>query len=208
MTAPGGPGSGATPGDPATPSGAPRPAPRPDPGPNWAQRQPTASPPTTVLPGGSRAGAAGGAGARPAPGRTTPARPGARDPRAAARPALGRTRRARLALRRIDPWSVFLFSLVASVFVGIAFVVAAAVLYAVLGALGVNESLNELFAEVTGGSPTEDALLTSGRIIGGAAVIAAVNIVFLTLLATLGSMLYNLCASFTGGIEVTLGDRD
>ncbi len=83
-----------------------------------------------------------------------------------------------------------------------------AVLYAVVGTLGITESLNELFAEVTGGSVTTDPLLTSGRVVGGAAVLAAVNVVFLTLLATLSALLYNLCASFTGGIELTLGERD
>ncbi len=113
-----------------------------------------------------------------------------------------------MSLRRIDPWSVFVFSLVASVFVGIALVVAVAVLYAVLGSLGVTESLNQLYAEVTGGSLETDALLTTGRIVGGAAVLAAVNVVFLTLLATLGALLFNLCASFTGGLELTFGERD
>jgi hypothetical protein len=45
-------------------------------------------------------------------------------------------------------------------------------------------------------------------VIGGAAVLAALNVVLLTLLATLGALLYNLCASFTGGLELTLGERD
>jgi hypothetical protein len=120
----------------------------------------------------------------------------------------GRTRRARLSLKRVDPWSVFVFSLVASVFLGIALVVAVAVLYAVLGALGVTGSLNQLFAEVTGGSASGSPLLTGGRIIGGAAVLAAVNVVLLTLLATLGALLYNVCSSFTGGLELTFGERD
>ncbi len=39
-------------------------------------------------------------------------------------------------------------------------------------------------------------------------MLAAVNVVFLTLLATLSALLYNLCASFTGGLELTLGERD
>ncbi len=39
-------------------------------------------------------------------------------------------------------------------------------------------------------------------------LLAAVNVVLLTLLATLSALLYNLCASFTGGIELTLGERD
>ncbi|TAL23140.1 MAG: hypothetical protein EPN99_04845, partial [Frankiales bacterium] len=63
-------------------------------------------------------------------------------------------------------------------------------------------------AEVTGGSLETDALLTPGRVVGGAAVLAAVNIVFLTLLATLGALLFNVCASFTGGLELTFGERD
>ena len=195
--------------EPNGPQQHPDPAPprQPDPGgPGWAAREQPQRPvapverparpqeQTTVLPGGPRRAPAG----RPAApaGRTT------------ARPLAGRSRRARLTLRRIDPWSVFLFSLVASVFIGLAMVVAVAVLYAVLGSLGVTESLNELYAEVTGGDVTTDALLTSGRIIGGAAVLAAVNVVFLTLLATLGALLYNLCSSFTGGIELTFGERD
>jgi hypothetical protein len=40
---------------------------------------------------------------------------------------------------------------VASIFVGIAFVVAVAALFSVLGSIGVTGSVNELFAEVTGG---------------------------------------------------------
>jgi len=150
---------------------------------------------TTVLPGGRSA-----AGPRPAQREGRPASGG--------RSLVGRSRRARLTLKRIDPWSVFLFSLVASVFVGIAVIVAVAVLYAVVGSLGITESLNELFAEVTGGSLVTDPLLTTGRVVGGAAVLAAVNVVFLTLLATLSALLYNLCASFTGGLELTLGERD
>ena len=161
-----------------------------------------ASAPTTVLPS-----APANAGLR-----RPVARPGteAREP-AAARPAGGRTpgrRRTRLAVQRLDPWSVFLYSLVASLFLGLALVVAVAVLYAVLSRLGVTETVNELVTELTGGDAEAAPLLTTGRFVGGAAVLAAVNVVLLTLLATLSALLYNLCASFTGGIEVTLGERD
>jgi hypothetical protein len=100
---------------------------------------------------------------------------------------------------------VFLFSLLASVFAGVALVVAVGALFAALNTLGVVVSVNELVGEVTGGG---EPLLTATRIVGGALVLAAANVVLLTLLATLGSLLYNLCASFSGGIEVTLGERD
>ena len=150
-----------------------------------------ATAPTSVLSGGSR---------RPPPRPAAAVR--AEDK---ARPA-ARARKARLALKRIDPWSVFVFSLIAALLLGIALVAAVAALYAVLDGLGVQSSVNELFAEVTGGGGTP--LITSRRVVGGAAVLAAVNVVLLTLLATLGALLYNLCASFTGGIELTLGERD
>jgi hypothetical protein len=162
---------------------------------------PRGRPVAAASPGSAGSGSAAAPAARPA------ARSEPRGTAPAARPPSLRSRRARLALRRIDPWSVFVFSLISAVFLGIALVVAAVVLYTVLGSLGVTASLNQLWAEVTGGS-TDEPLLTGGRIIGGMAVLAAVNVVLLTLLATLGSLLYNLCASFTGGLELTLAERE
>ena len=159
--------------------------------------------PTTVLPGGVRRPAQRPT-VRPGSTRTTTPRS---TPAVEGRPQ-GGARRARLALQRIDPWSVFLYSLVSSVFLGIALVVAVFVLYSVLGRLGVTDTINELYVELTGGDAAATPLLSSGRFVGGAVVLAAVNVVLLTLLATLSALLYNLCASFTGGIEVTLGERD
>jgi hypothetical protein len=131
--------------------------------------------------------------------------------RAAARPQARRPRRASLVLRRIDPWSVFLFSLVASVCLGIVLIVAVTTLYAVLSSLGVLSSVNNVLGEVLGGNNPGDVaapVFTAGRVLGGAAVLAAVDVVLLTVLATLGALLYNLCASLTGGIEVQLSERD
>ena len=162
-----------------------------------ASRPPPAGPvrpgsaPTTVLPAG---------GTRRPPQRAASTRADDRG-----RPA-ARARRARLALKRIDPWSVFVFALISALFLGVALVAAVAALYSVLDSLGVQASVNALFDEVTGGSG--EPLLTAYRVVGGAAVLAAVNVVVLTLLATLASLLYNLCASFTGGVEVTLGERE
>ncbi|MDP9466199.1 MAG: DUF3566 domain-containing protein, partial [Actinomycetota bacterium] len=139
------------------------------------------------------------------PRRPTPRPAVGRPDEASARPA-AKARKARLALKRIDPWSVFVFSLIAALLLGIALVAAVAALYAVLDSLGVQASVNELFAEVVGAG--SGPFITGRRVIGGAAVLAALNVVLLTLLATLGALLYNLCASFTGGLELTLGERD
>lgn len=158
-------------------------------------RPSAAGAPTTVL---------SGTGADRPPPRPSAPRP--TPPRADDAHTPARARKARLALKRIDPWSVFVFALIAALLLGIALVAAVAGLYAVLDSLGVQASVNELYDEVTSGDGT--ALITSSRVVGGAAVLAAANVVLVTLLATLGSLLYNLCASFTGGIEVTLGERE
>jgi hypothetical protein len=120
----------------------------------------------------------------------------------AARPV--RTRRARLTLRRVDPWSVFVMSLLLSLFLAVVTIVAAVVLYAVMDGLGIPASINKAVTDVQGGG----AVLTRGRFLGGAALLAAVNVVLLTAFATLGSLLYNVTATFTGGLEVTLAERD
>jgi hypothetical protein len=95
-------------------------------------------------------------------------------------------------------------SLLLSLFIAVVTIAAAYALYATLDALGVPASINSAVADVRGGPP----VLTSSRFVGGAALLAAVNVVLFTVLATLGALLYNICASFTGGIEVTLTERD
>lgn len=181
------PHSAARPQEPLTRPSPPRPASPP----------PVSGSPATVLPDSRLR--------RPAPPRSTPPRTGERAVPARSAGVAGRARKVRLALKRVDPWSVFLFSLLASVFAGLAVVVAVAALYVLLASLGAVASINELVGEVTGES---SPLITPSRFLGGAAVLAAVNVVLLTLLATLSSLLYNVCASFTGGIELTLGERD
>ncbi|HUR13532.1 MAG TPA: DUF3566 domain-containing protein [Mycobacteriales bacterium] len=115
-----------------------------------------------------------------------------------------RGRRARLAVRRVDPWSAFVITLLLSLLLAVVTIVASWALYALLSALGVPDSVNEAVTEVNGGGP----LLTQGRFIGIGALVAAANVVLLTALATLGALLYNICASFTGGLELTLAERE
>lgn len=129
----------------------------------------------------------------------------------AARPQQRRPRRARLVVQKVDPWSVFLFSLVASICLGIVLLVAVATLYAVLSSLGVLASVNNVLGEVLGSNNPDQAAapaITASGVLGATAVLALVDVVLLTVLATLGALLYNLCASLTGGIEVQLRERD
>ena len=114
-------------------------------------------------------------------------------------------------MRRVDPWSVFTYSVVASIFLGLALIIALLTLYLVLSALGVTSSVNSLIGDVTsnpGEAANPSGVFSFGAVLGFSVVVAAVNVVVLTALATLGAFLYNLVAQLTGGIEVTLGDRD
>ncbi|MCU1602334.1 MAG: hypothetical protein JWO22_3043, partial [Frankiales bacterium] len=126
-------------------------------------------------------------------------------PRPVSRSGTGaRARRAKLAVKRIDPWSVFVTSFVLSLLLGVITVVASFVLYAVLNALGVPSSVNDNVGPIADNTH----LLTQGRFVGIAALVAGADVVLLTLLATIGAMLYNLVSTFTGGLELTLAERD
>ncbi|MCU1590324.1 MAG: hypothetical protein JWP11_1580, partial [Frankiales bacterium] len=123
---------------------------------------------------------------------------------------VARARKARLVLKRVDPWSVFLYSVVASIFLGVALFVAVGVLYAVLSKLGVLSSVNTLISDVTAEPGTTSApshFFSGSKVMTFAALIAALDVVLITALSTLGAFLYNLCAALTGGIEVTLSDQ-
>lgn len=165
---------------------------------------PSAGAPTTVLP------SAGSRPARPVPPRVDRGPGEPRSSRSQPPRAAGR-RRARLVVQRVDAWSVFLFSLIASVCLGVVLIVAVAALYAALSSAGVLASLNGVLGEVAGDGTSGEVVepfITAGRVLGATAVLAAIDVVLLTALATLGALLYNLCASLTGGIEVQLGERE
>ena len=135
--------------------------------------------------------------------------PAARAPEPAA-PARQAPRRARLVLRRVDPWSVLKTSLVYSICLLLVGVAAVAILYNVLDGLGVLDSLADFINTITDAAPgtTVRDDFDASIVVTAAAVILGVNALLITALATLGAFLYNLCASFTGGVEVTLAERD
>ncbi len=132
---------------------------------------------------------------------------------AAGTPVRPRARRARLVVRRIDPWSVLKFSLIFSLCLLVVFVVAVIALYLALDALGVFDSVNEFLRTLTEtergqSSSGIEEVFSAGRVIGGSIVIGLINVVIITAISTLGAFLYNLCADIVGGIEVTLAERE
>jgi len=121
-------------------------------------------------------------------------------------------RQAMLTLSRVEPWSVMKFSFVASVVAFIILFVAVAVLYMVLSALGVFTSLENQVASITSAKNTAGTDIShwfsASLILGWTAMLGALNIVLITALSTIGSVIYNLIAKTIGGIEVTLRETD
>jgi hypothetical protein len=125
------------------------------------------------------------------------------------RPAASRPmpRRARLTLKKIDPWSVLKVTFIYSLALYVVILVAIAVLYGVLAGMGVFHSLNS-FLSTVGASGKVSAYLGFGRIFLYALVVGAVNVVLFTALATLGAFIYNLCGDLVGGLELTLTETE
>ncbi|GGM09829.1 DUF3566 domain-containing protein [Dactylosporangium sucinum] len=126
--------------------------------------------------------------------------------------AVGRgPRRARLHLKRIDPWSVMKFAFAVSFVLFVVVIVATSVLYLALDAMDVFNSVNNMLKDIvssTGGESNSTFRITAKGVIGGAALLGVVNVVLFTALATLGSFIYNVCADLVGGIELTLAEKD
>ncbi len=131
-----------------------------------------------------------------------------------AKPKVGvarRTRKARLRLSRLDPWSVMKTSFLFSIAAGIMLVVAVYSNWAVLSTSHLFDSINEIVRSVvsTPGDTTPFRIqeyINTQKVMGITALIACVDVVIFTALATLGSFLYNLAATMLGGLEITLAE--
>lgn len=123
----------------------------------------------------------------------------------------GRVRKARLRVVKADPWSVMKVSFLLSLAVGVIIIVAAAVLWMTLSGLGVFDSLSSTLKEVTGSDSGGVNLMDYigfGQVMMFTTLIAVVDVVLMTALATLSAFIYNTAAGFTGGIELTLAEED
>jgi hypothetical protein len=208
-----------TPSKPAAASPAPKPAaPAPAPAPVAKQRPPMS--PMPVVPEVDKraerqaereAKAAERAAAKQAAREQKETRSPAKAPQVAeTKDAPKVTRRARLRMTRIDPWSVMKTSFLLSIALGIVVVVSVFMVWSVLDAADVWSSINQTVRDVLGGESAatfdiEDYIGTR-RVVGFAMIVAAVDVVLLTAIATLGAFLYNMSASLLGGIEVTLAE--
>ncbi|MBD9724647.1 DUF3566 domain-containing protein [Streptomyces caniscabiei] len=134
-----------------------------------------------------------------------------RKPRTGAR-TTPRTRKARLRVSKADPWSVMKVSFLLSIALGICTVVAAAVLWMVMNAMGVFSTVGATISEATGSNESNgfdlQAFLSLPNVLIFTTIIAVIDVVLATALATLGAFIYNLSAGFVGGVELTLAEDE
>ena len=121
-----------------------------------------------------------------------------------AKPSPARSRKARVVLRKVEPWSVFKISFFFYLCVMVVILGAMMILYAVLGAIGALDSLTRLIRDLFADQSFEihgGWLFTRGLSIG------LVLVVLWTLINVFIVFLYNLLSDVVGGIEVTLSER-
>ncbi|MFD6180196.1 DUF3566 domain-containing protein [Streptomyces goshikiensis] len=123
-----------------------------------------------------------------------------------------RTRKARLRVAKADPWSVMKVSFLLSIALGVCTIVASAVLWMVMDAMGVFSTVGGTISEATGSNEGNgfdlQSFLSLPRVLIFTSVIAVIDVVLATALATLGAFIYNLSAGFVGGVELTLAEDE
>jgi hypothetical protein len=130
------------------------------------------------------------------------------------KPAAGRRppRRARLRLTRIDPWSVMKTSFLLAIAFGVVTVVSVFIIWSVLAAAGVWDSINQTVQDVVGGQDAAgwdvETYVGMSRVMGFTILVSVVDVILITAIATLGAFLYNMSAALLGGVELTLAEDD
>ena len=133
-----------------------------------------------------------------------PAEAPSRVERRRTQPSPARSRRARVVLRKVEPWSVLKISFLFYLCVMVVIIGAMMILYAILGAIGALDSLTRLIRDLFADRSFEihgGWLFTRGLSIG------LVLVVLWTLINVFVVFLYNLLSDVVGGIEVTLSER-
>jgi len=95
-----------------------------------------------------------------------------------------------------------------SLAIGIVLVVAVSAVWFILDRTGVIELLSGTVTDVVGSTSGLDLITSLGfeQVIGATLILASVEIVLISTLAGLFTILYNLTVGITGGVEVVLSE--
>ncbi|HIW92880.1 MAG TPA: DUF3566 domain-containing protein [Candidatus Corynebacterium avicola] len=100
-------------------------------------------------------------------------------------------------VKEISPWSALKLGAVLSVCLWVAWMVAAALIYILLGVGGIWDKMNDLMADLIGA----DAVST-GMFFGVAAGLGVLEVVVVALMSPVLAVLYNASAGIVGGLKV------
>jgi hypothetical protein len=115
-------------------------------------------------------------------------------------------RRAKVVVRKVDPWSVLKFSLLFYFCLMLVFLLAFVILYWILGVTGVLDSVAKVLSDVGfGGTPGFE--FHGYWIFSRLFLVGLAGVVVWSLLNMLIAVLYNLVSDVVGGIQVTLAER-
>ena len=114
----------------------------------------------------------------------------------------------RLAITRIDPWSVMKLSFLLSFAFGIIMIIVAFVFWTALNQLHVFTTVDNLVKDLFGDVTQVNILqfVERDRVMSIAMILSVLSVVVLTALATLAAFLYNIIAALIGGVHLTLTD--
>jgi len=115
-----------------------------------------------------------------------------------------RSRKARVVLRKVEPWSVLKISFLFYLCVMVVIIGAMMILYTILGAIGALDSLTRLIRDLFADQSFE---IHGGWLFTRGVSIGLVLVVLWTLINVFIVFLYNLLSDVVGGIEVTLSER-
>jgi len=118
-------------------------------------------------------------------------------------------RRVRLSVSRIDPWSIMKLAFLLAVAIAIMTVVATAVVWYVLNSMGVFATIEEFIRNTVGAEMQVNItqFVELERMLSLSTLIALVNVVLMTAVATIMAILYNITAALVGGVHLTLTDE-
>lgn len=114
-------------------------------------------------------------------------------------------RRARLVLRKIDPWSVLKFSLLFYFCLLLIILLGSAIIFAILKSFGVIANIEKLVRELGDGS---EFAVSGGAIFRWLFLFGLLGAVVASAVTVFLAFLYNLIADVVGGIELTVAERE
>lgn len=117
-------------------------------------------------------------------------------------------RRVRLTLAAVDPFSVMKLSFLIALAVGIAIVVAVAVLWNIIDTIGLWDQMDQLARSMNKGEPLPFMeYFEFSKFFSYGVIVAVLHVIILTALGTLLAFLYNIVARLLGGLRMTFTDE-